>query len=73
MSYLDHTSLSFIFQRAFRAIITNVKYQTQDELNTFHQKIKPIIEKILIKCSDANRYLYDIIYVVVLPNTLSAF
>ncbi|XP_066914718.1 mitogen-activated protein kinase kinase kinase 1-like isoform X2 [Clytia hemisphaerica] len=41
--------------RAFRAIVTNVRYQTQEELNTLHLTIKPVIEKILIKCSDSNR------------------
>ncbi|XP_066924688.1 mitogen-activated protein kinase kinase kinase 1-like [Clytia hemisphaerica] len=33
----------------------NVRYQTQEELNTLHLTIKPVIEKILIKCSDSNR------------------
>ncbi|XP_057298796.1 mitogen-activated protein kinase kinase kinase 1-like isoform X2 [Hydractinia symbiolongicarpus] len=41
--------------RAFRAIISHVKYRSNDEISQFHRTIKPVIEKILLKCTDANR------------------
>ena len=49
-----------LFQRAFRAIVTtHGRHQTKDELEQFHQIIKPVIERILIKCSNANRFVYS--------------
>lgn len=45
-------------QRAFRAIVTtHGRHQTKEELEQFHQIIKPVIERILVKCSNANRFV----------------
>ncbi|XP_065640686.1 mitogen-activated protein kinase kinase kinase 1 isoform X2 [Hydra vulgaris] len=41
--------------RAFRAIISAVQNRTPNEINLFNQAIKPVIEKIILKCADANR------------------